>query len=712
MVMLAKAIALDSDITDYKIVLVTDRVDLDDQIYQTFHHCGKEVEKAKTGKHLSEMLTGRKQRIITTIIDKFDAAVGRHAARNENPNIFVLVDEGHRGQYGPRHAKMRRVLPSACYIGFTGTPVMKKDKNTVEKFGGLIDTYTIARAVEDKAVVPLLYEGRHVEQFVDEQSIDAWFERITNGLSKEQAADLKKKFSSTDQLNKAEQKVKAITWDISEHFRDNWQGTGFKGQLVAQDKATALLYKQYLDEFGMVSSEVLISGPDDREGEEDLYKENKQAVQRFWKAAMQKYGSEEQYNKQVINAFKHAERPEIIIVVSKLLTGFDAPRDTILYLTRKLKDHTLLQAIARVNRLHEGKQFGYILDYRGILENLDHALDLYSALSDFDPQDLANILTDIGVETATLPQKHSLLWDTFKEVRNREDEEEYELLLADEELRGKFYERLSAFSRTLSVALSTVDFLENSEPQKVDRYRADLKFFSKLRASVRRRFSEIVEFAEYEPKIQKLLDTHVGTGEIERITPLVNIFDKDAFNEEVAKIPGTAAKADTIAHRTARTIHERMLEDSAFYKRFSQLLKDAIQAFHEERLKANEYLKQVTEIMNAVVNRTGDQIPEKLQAHEVAKAYFGTLKEILGLVDSGVFEADNALAGAALTVDAIIERNRIVNWINDTDVQNRMKNEIEDSLYDFKEMAGIEITLDEMDAIMEQCLDIAKIRRP
>ena len=193
----------------------TDRVDLDDQIYRTFHHCGKEVEQARTGKHLSELLKGSKQRIVTTIIDKFEAAVGRHVVRNDDPNIFVLVDEGHRGQYGLRHAKMRWVLPNACYIGFTGTSVMKKDKNTVEKFGGLIDSYTIDRAVADKAVVPLLYEGRHVEQHVDSLGVDAWFERIMANLSKEQAVDLKKTFFTTDQLNKAAQKVMAIAWDVT-----------------------------------------------------------------------------------------------------------------------------------------------------------------------------------------------------------------------------------------------------------------------------------------------------------------------------------------------------------------------------------------------------------------------------------------------------------------------------------------------------------------
>ena len=712
MVLLAKSIALCSEITGYKIVLVTDRVDLDDQIYRTFHHCGKEVEQAGTGKHLSEMLKGNKQRIVTTIIDKFEAAVGRHVARNEDPDIFVLVDEGHRGQYGPRHAKMRRVLPNACFIGFTGTPVMKKDKNTVEKFGGLIDTYTIDQAVADKAVVPLLYEGRHVEQHVDSHGIDAWFERITANLSDEQTADLKKKFSTTDQLNKAAQKVMAIAWDISEHFRDNWQGTGFKGQLVTQDKAAALLYKRYLDEFDMVSCEVLISGPDEREGEEALYEENKLAVHRFWKTIISKYGSEREYNKQVINAFKNAEQPEIIIVVDKLLVGFDAPRNAILYLTRKLKDHTLLQAIARVNRLSNGKDFGYILDYRGVLENLDNALDLYSTLSEFDSGDIENIFTDVTVETSTLPQKYSFLWDTFKEVENKQDEEAYELALADVELRARFYERLSAFSKTLGIALSSVKFLEETEPEKLSRYRADLKFFSKLRTAVRKRYAEVVDFAEYEPKIQKLLDTHVGTGEVEKITSLVNIFDADAFAREVEKLPNAAAKADTIAHRTARTIHDRMQEDPAFYKRFSELLIAAIAAFREERIKANEYLKKVTEIMNAVRNRTGDRIPEKLKSLDVAKAYFGSLKEILRRLDIGRDDFEDVIAEVALAVNEVIERNRIVNWISDKDTQNRMRNEIEDFLFEFKDKNGLEMTFEDMDAVMEQCLDIARIRRP
>lgn len=712
MVMLAHAIALEPAIPDFKVVLVTDRVDLDDQIYKTFQHCGAEVVQAKTGKHLGEILQGSRGRIIATIIDKFEAALGRVNARNESANIFVLVDEGHRGQYGPMHAKMRKVLPNACFIAFTGTPVIKKEKNTIQRFGGLIPpTYTIDQAVEDKAVVPLLYEGRHVEQYVYKEVIDTWFARVTEDLSEEQQADLKKKYSNSDQLNKAAQKVARIAYDISTHFRDTWQGTGFKGQLVTPDKATALRYKDLLDEFGMISSEVIISGPDEREGYDDIYGENQDKVVAFWKRMMAKYGSEKQYNKQIINAFLYGDDPEIIIVVDKLLTGFDAPRNTVLYLTRSLKEHALLQAIARVNRLCPGKEYGYVLDYWGVLENLDHALDLYGKLADYDASDLAGTLTDVSAVIEQLPQYHSDLIGVFKNVANRQDEEAYEVLLKDEALRNTFYERLSLCARTLDVALSTVNFITQTPQEKIDRYMGDLRFFMSLRTAVRRRYAEVVDFKEYEPKIQKLIDTHVGTGEVEKLTGLVNIFDKEAFAEEVEKLTGTTSKADTIAFRTKRTIELRMDEDPAFFKRFSEMLEDAIHAFRERRLSDLEYLNKVTEISESVRDRTGDEVPAALQGRDVAKAYFGVIRDELGKTAEEK-EAVSISLDASLRIDEIIERLRIVHWTSDRDVQNNMRNEIEDYLLDLKAVHGLALTLNEIDNIMEQCLSIAKVRVP
>ncbi|SMP39812.1 type I restriction enzyme, R subunit [Desulfonatronum zhilinae] len=713
MVMLAEAITLEGGIDNYKIILVTDRVDLDDQIYKTFHHCGTVPVQAKTGKHLAELLRDNTARIITTVIDKFELAVSKTDVRDENPDIFVLVDESHRGQYGELHAKMKKALPNGCFIGFTGTPVMKKDKNTIERFGGLIDTYTIEQAVKDKAVVPLLYEGRHVDQKVDTESVDAWFERITGNLSREQKADLKRKFSSTDQLNKAQQKVMRIAWDVGEHFRDNWQGTPYKAQLVAQDKATALLYKKFLDDFGLVGCEVLISGPDEREGEEDVHEESTDEVKAFWKKMMAKYGSEKEYNRQVISAFKNAEQPEIIIVVDKLLTGFDAPRNTVLYLTRRLKGHSLLQGIARVNRLYDGKDFGYIIDYRGVLQNLDEALDIYSRLSEFDMaglDDLSTALSDVRSEAQKLPQRHSDLWEVFKTVRNQRDEEAYELLLADEELRGRFYERLSAFSRTLGVALSSSAFLEATPEAKLQKYKADLRFFMHLRTSVRKRYAEVVDFKEYEARIQKLVDQHVGTGEVEKITDLVNIFDADAFAKEVEKLDSAASKADTIAYRTKRTIHDRMQEDPAFYRRFSEMLEDAIRAFREQRLSDAEYLRNVREIAEKIKNRTGDDIPAELTNHDVAKAFFGVLQDVLMRYAADGFNPRTASTMASLAIDEIILQNRIVNWTNNTDVQNRMMSAIEDYLFDLKDQQGIDLTFEDVDRILEMVLDIARTR--
>src|SRR5262249_25440814 len=268
---------------------------------------------------------------------------------------------------------------------------------------------------------------------------------------------------------------------------------------------------------------------------------------------MSKHGSEEQYNKNLINGFKSGDEPEIIIVVDKLLTGFDAPRNTVLYLTRQLKDHTLLQAIARVNRLCDGKDFGYIIDYRGVLQNLNQAFDLYGKLEEYDEADLDLTLTDVAEEIEKLPRRHTDLLNLFQGIKNKQDEEQYERKLADEALRERFYECLRDFSRSLAIALASTRFIEQTPDAKVEKYRKDLTFFVNLRSSVRRRYAETVDFKEYEAKIQKLIDTHVSTGCVEKVTTLVDIFDKDAFLKELEKLEGSASKADTIAHRTKRT---------------------------------------------------------------------------------------------------------------------------------------------------------------
>ncbi len=712
MVMLAQSLARDPNIPNPVIVLVTDRVDLDEQIKKTFHHCGLEPVQAQTGKHLTKLITEGNASVITTVIDKFASAVDAGDFKNESPNLFVLVDESHRSVYGETGAKMEKVLPKACFIGFTGTPLMKKEHKTANKFGGYIEpSYTIDQAVRDKAVVPLLYEGRLVLQQVDQKAIDKWFEVVTRPLSDAQRADLKKKFASADQLNKADRKVYEAAFDISEHYTQNWQGTGFKAQLAAPNKATALKYKKYLDEFGKVTSEVVISAPDTREEQEDVYEVDTEEVRAFWKKMMAKYGTEKQYLEQVINSFKHGPEPEILIVVSKLLTGFDAPKNTVLYLCRSFVEHNLLQAIARVNRLSGGKDFGFIMDYYGVLQQLGKAMDLYGALPGFAEEDIAGTVTNVADEIKSLPQKHSELWDVFKTVKGSKDKEKYERLLGDEEVRGQFYEKLNAYCRTLGIALATMAFLRDTPEKKIQTYKDDMTFFLKLRVAVKQRYAEEVDYKEYEKKVQKLIDTHVRSEGIQQVTPPVNIFERDAFKQEVEKLESAASKADTIAHRTARTITEKMDEDPVFYRRFGKILQEAIDAYKAGRLAEKDYLNKVTEVMESVLSRTGDKLPVILRDRDVAKAFYGVVSEVFARLGGEATTTDTA-AELAVKIDDAVQRNLVVDWRTNLDVQNRMRNEIDDLLYEAKDKTGIVLTVEDMDGIVERSLDIAKNRYP
>ncbi len=715
MVMLAKALALEPGLHDQRIILVTDRTDLDEQIHRTFTHCGLDPQRAQTAAHLARLLEEGKARVITAVINKFESLAGVKGVRIDDPNLFVLVDESHRSQYGSFHARMKKVLPGACYIGFTGTPLAKKDKSTVTRFGGFVDpVYSIRDAVSDKAVVPLLYEGRMVPMEVNEAPIDSWFEKITANLSKAQAADLKRKFATSDHVSRAEQRIMAIAWDVSCHFRDNWKGTGFKGQLVTRRKHIALLYKKYLDEFGMVTSGVLISGPDDREGHESLDESEEEhrgsrekIVRMFWKDMMTKHGTEDAYNTALIQGFKGGDEPEVIIVVDKLLTGFDAPRNTVMYLDRDLKEHTLLQAIARVNRLHDGKDFGYIIDYQGVLANLGGALALYDKLPDFDQDDLEGTITALEEVVNQLSQKHSDLWELFDGVSNKYDGEAYARLLGDEAIRHRFYSRLSDYLRTLKLALGSVAFQEK-HAERIPKYTRDAKFFRELRSAVERRYADTVSMSEYDARIEKLIDLHVGAGEVEQVTELVNIFERERFEEEVERITGEAAKADTIASRTQKTVTERMDEDPAFYEKFSKLLSEVIEAWRKKRLSDAEYLAKVKEIAERVRTRTGDDVPERVGYSDTAKAFYGYVRDALRVHQGDDPTCSELAAELAVEMHGIVEKQAIVNWTANLDVQNRMKTEIEDLLFNIQERTGFELSFEEIDSILDRCISIAK----
>jgi type I restriction enzyme R subunit len=717
MVMLAQAIALEKSIRNPKIVLVTDRTDLDSQITGTFTKCGMFVENATTGQRLVELLESKSDAVVTTVINKFVAAVKKISKPLESNNIFVLVDEGHRTQHGTFNIEMQRTLPNACFIAMTGTPLFKKDKSTAVKFGGIIDAYTVDQAVKDKTVVPLLYEGRVAIQNVNEIPIDTFFGMISEPLTEYQKTDLKKKFSRADQLNGAEQKIYAIAWNISHHFRDNWQGTPFKGQLVCDKKVNAIRYKEILDEIGYVGSEVLISPIDEREGEDSAYEKSSEIENRFWEKMMNEHGNAKSYQKNIINRFKNQPELEIIIVVDKLLTGFDEPKNTILYLTRNLQGHKLLQAIARVNRIYPDKEYGYIIDYYGVIENLDDALQLYSSFEDFDAEDLVGTLTNINEEIKKLPQKHSELWDIFKSVSNKRDAEAYQLLLKDEAIRVLFYNKLAIFAKALKLAYSCMQFYKEVDEKTINRYKEDLLMFLKLRLAVVERYSDEIDYKQYEGQIQKLIDTHITTEKIETITELVNIFDKGKFQQEVENTIGEAAKADKIASRTSKHISAKMDEDPAFYKKFSQLLKDAIAEYEAKRISEAQYLNRVEEIMNNVLTHTDKDIPEALNGKDAAKAYYGLCVEALStkIQDTLVCKAistQTALCIYDKIENAVLDDGiPVIDWQYKSNITGRLQIDIGDYLIDeVRDKYNVNLSFGEIDEIANQCIEVAKLR--
>lgn len=716
MVMISKTLALDKEIPSPRIIVVTDRIDLDNQIYKTFRNCGKSVEKAKSGSDLIELLQDKGNEIITTIIDKFQTATKNTSFIDNSENIFVLVDESHRSQYGTAHINMKRVLPNACYIGFTGTPLMKNEKSTARKFGGFIHKYTIDQAVKDGAVLPLLYEGRSAQLSVNKQQIDKGFQRLSSNLNEEAQKDLKKKFASISRIYESEQVVNEIAYDISKHYTQNWQGGVFKAQLAVPRIETAIRYQKYFEEQTdpelKINTAVVFTPPDSRQDYEDVWKETTNEAKKYWASLMEKYNGQEEYERYIINKFQdEGTEVELIIVVSKLLTGFDAPRNTILYLAKPLHSHNLLQAIARVNRLFSGKEHGHIIDYVGILGKLDEALTSYAAFEDFDEEDLTNTIVDVSDEIRKVPVHHANVWDCFKEVYNKKDIEALERHLAQKDLRDDFYEALSQFARTLQTALASNEFYIEFSEEQIEFYKQELKMFVKLRVSLQNRYAEVVSYKEYEPRVKKLLDTYVQADDVIVITKELNIFDKQMVNEAIEEYGKTpASKADFIAHKMKKVITENMEKDEAFYKKFSQLLEDAIKSFQENRISEAEYLKAILNIRDQFEKGYLEDIPQTLLNKPEARAFFGVLSEVFenSFGKEIAIQQKDVLANIGIDISKIIEKLIIRDWKKNIDVIKEMENEVEDYLMAHRKSLGVDITFDDLDIILDKCLKVAK----
>jgi type I restriction enzyme R subunit len=623
------------------------------------------------------------------------------------------------------HEDMRRVFPRACYIGFTGTPLFKdRARNTFLKFGPLIDRYAIEDAVKDGAVLPLVYEGRAVEQDVSDAALDAWFERTSEGLTPQQKGELKTRMSSAKTLATVPARLKMIAWDIREHFLENFAGTGLKGQVVAMNKAAAVRLLAIFDELNevegpKVKARVVISGPDAREGHEDVDSEGARGeVQAFWARMMKEFGDEDRYNAAIVEAFDSPDPPDLLIVVSKLLTGFDVQRNSVLYLAQPLKEHNLLQAIARVNRVFEDddappKRFGMIVDYCGVLEDLSGALTSYAALGGYDEADIRGAISSIRDEAAQLPDLHRELLAMFDGISNRFDFEAYAIALADEDLRDRFHRALSAYASALNLALASREFLESEKPERVRRWKADLARFEALRQEARRRYGEAFDWSRYEARVQKLLDEHVTAGDVSVVVEPLDILDETALADALAGQGkrSDASMADEIASKMSRTITERMDQDPAFFGPFSEMVRKTIEAFRQRRIDERAYLERIRELHEtaaAHLKGESDDVPAGLLGDGDAIAFWGVVRQ--ELVQAGI--AGQAAAERIATVMlGIVKANLRVGWQDDAGAEHGILTAFEDWALDKAPAElGFPLSLEFVDLLAPRLIAVARER--
>lgn len=735
MVLLCKALLLHQTLKDCRVVVVTDRVGLEKQLSQTFMTGGaygseiatrKEGAKAKatSGKDLAVRIGKGTERIIFSIINKFSTASRQPECYNPSSDMIVLVDEGHRSQGGESHERMRKVLPNAAYVAFTGTPLLKK-KKTANKFGPIVHAYTMKRAEEDKTVTPLLYEERQPILDINEAAIDKWFDKITAGLNDKQKSDLKKKYGKKGPVYGSANRLELIAWDIAVHFSQNIKPLrqGLKGQLATDSKLSAVRYKKYLDETGLVTSAVVISAPDTREGNEEVDESKLPEVQEWWKKNVNQ--NEAEYERQIIEDFGTDGSPDILIVVDKLLTGFDEPRNTVLYIDKPLKDHNIIQAIARVNRLNEAKEYGLLIDYRGILKALDTALKEYQNLADltqsgYDIEDLEGLYHQVSIEYKRLPNLHEILWAIFDKVENKKDLEQYRQILVPhyqdseegesfdirQKVREDFYEALTAYGMCLKVALSSRDFFEDSSisEQTIRTYKEDLRFFTNLRQIAKQDAQETVDFSVYEEQIRNLVDKHVVGEDVSDPggVIIVNELGKDA--PETWSAEKTRNETDIIQSRVKKTIEQELADDPYAQLIFSELLRQAI--VEAESLFDHPYKQYALfkDFEDKVANRDVDGVPDVFGDNHHAKAFYGSFRLVLG--DDYFYKSDDAekqkFVEEAFAIDEVVKTAVAEHSLNPQDIEAEIRKALLPQLF------GL-IGLEKAKEISERVVQITRV---
>lgn len=610
MLWLAVKLRRETRLNNPALVIVTDRIQLDTQISATFERCGfPNPTHAEHSEELRKLLkTGAGQTVLTTIqkfLTKEEEKKGEFPVLSTSKDVFVLVDEAHRTQYRDFAANMRQALPNACYFGFTGTPIDKKDRSTPATFGSYLDVYNIEQSIEDNATVPIFYESRLPKLMVEGESLDKIFERVFAELNETERRELRKKYATESAITGAPQRIEKICLDILDHYEKFIRPNGFKAQIVAIDRKTALLYKTLLNKLKGPKCAIVISEGDFPNDNETTAKLNE---------CLREQGQALGTYEQIVEKFTQPMEKNdlaILIVNDMLLTGFDAPVEQVMYLDSPLKEHNLLQAIARVNRPYENKTYGLIVDYFGVSNFLSEALDIFKST------DIKGALRPISDELPRLQTRHRKVLSFFEKIdRNKLDE--CVEILEPEDVRAEFELAFKKFAESMDRLMPH---------PAANPYREDLKNLGKIRNAARLRFrDEQMSLSEYANKVRQLIEEHIRASGIDPLLKPISILDKN-FKQQVERLSSDEARASEMEHALRFEIRVKRETNPIYYDSLKEKLEKLIQERIAKRIEMAKLLDSLRELTEEA--RTIQGKAKKLGFNDFEFGLFELLKNII-----------------------------------------------------------------------------------
>ncbi|MDZ7692271.1 MAG: HsdR family type I site-specific deoxyribonuclease [Balneolaceae bacterium] len=663
------------NITDSRVVVITDRTELDKQITRVFTNANEQMERASSGADLIDKLNSHNVPLISSLVHKFGAREGDddieaylEEIEKQLPSdfeakgdIFVFVDECHRTQSGKLHKAMKAILPEAMFVGFTGTPLLKDDKKTsLEVFGPYIHTYRFDEAVKDNVVLDLRYEARDIEQKItDQESIDEWFEAETKGLNDYAKMELKKRWGTLKKVLSSKSRLNKVVTDIYKDFETEGRLKSGRGNamLVASSVAEACKYYELFQSTDLKGHCAVVTSFEpninDIKGEETGQGETEEQLKYRIYTEMLDGKSTEEFEEEAKRKFvNEPARMKLLIVVDKLLTGFDAPPASYLYIDKSMQDHGLFQAICRVNRLDgDDKRYGYIIDYMDLFESLEESISTYTsgAFEGYDDDDVDGLLKDryeqakekldeaLDKVEALCEPVHPKTLKEFKQFFGTETQGKSEdQIKEDQEKRVNFYKMVSSLVRAYGDIANEMDKAGYS-PEEVTNVKQKVTFYSDLKEDIKQASGDYIDLKTYEPGMRNLIDMYIDADHSKKVSTLDDFTLVDLIvNKGISAVDEVLsdnikkdqeAMAETIENNIRKVIVEERPGNPKYYDKMSELLEELIRKRKQEAAEYARYLKKLEELARKVKRSEGqEKYPEELET-EGQKALYDNLEQ-------------------------------------------------------------------------------------